>query len=293
MDDLDYEKHLDGYKALFGYCIDSPDIDQRQILKSAEEKAKHHHAICLSDPLFELVIAITSASQKLKDKNAKYYLLYGAARRMHLIFGAYREIRSIAYEERTQPLTQDNELALSQAVNNIYIHLLGILDNFAWSLLCERQAELASSLPRNDIGLFSKKFRKKCAAYSEISDEITIHDAWHEEVKTRRDPVAHRIPLYVPPAAVTPDQVEQYSASYSNLSDNLKNLRLHDAEQALGRMDFIGHFLPYFVHHPDDPPIPIYPTIPTDLSHLVRIWRTVAKSLLRREAEMDRHTPLS
>ena len=90
---------------------------------------------------------------------------------MHLIFGAYREIRSIAYEERTQLLTQDNQVALSQAVNNVYIHLLGLLDNFAWSLLYERQAELADNIHRTDIRLFSKNFRKKCTPYPEIAEE--------------------------------------------------------------------------------------------------------------------------
>lgn len=260
MEDLDYETHLEHCKRLFGYYADNPDIDKKETLKSAKEEADHHHALCIFDPLRKLICTITSASENLAIKDAKYFLLYGAARRANLIFSAYQDIRSIAYEKRTQPLSPDEQVSLSQAINNTYIHLLGILDNFAWSLLHERQGKLADTMYRNDVGLFSKKFRKQCIAYLEIAAEIEWHDTWHKEVKERRNPVAHGIPLYVPPAALTADQ----------------------AEATFGQLDSIGSFLPYFIHHPDEPLIPIYPTIPTDLSHLIRIWGTISTALLKK-----------
>ena len=280
MDDLDYETHLENYKGMFGYYVDIPDIAKNKILEAAEEEAKHHHAICVFDPLRDLIFATASLEEKLTNKNAKYFMLYGAARRANLIFSAYQEIRSIAYEKRAQPLSQDNQVTLSQAINNIYIHLLGILDNFAWCLLYERQADLADKLHRNDVGLFSTKFRKQLVVFPEIADEIMVHDSWHKDVKERRDPVAHRIPLYVPPAQLTSDQAEHYSAVSNQYHDSLKDLRLDEAEQILDQIDSIGSFLPYFIHHPEEPHIPIYPTIPADLSHLIRIGNTVTKGLL-------------
>lgn len=283
MDDLDYETHLEHYKGLFGYYVDNPDLDKKQVLKDAEEEAKHHHAICVFEPVRDLTYATASLESKLTNKNAKYFMLYGAARRANLIFGAYREIRSIAYEKRKEPLSQENQVTLSQAINNIYIHLLGILDNFAWCLLYERQVELVDKLHRNDVGLFSKKFRKQCVAFSEMTGEIVLHDSWHKDVKERRDPVAHRIPLYVPPAVLTADQAEHYSAISDRFSERLKDLNFDEAEETLGQLDSIGSFLPYFIHHPDESLIPIYPTIPTDLSRLIRIWRTVSNALLKSE----------
>lgn len=280
MDDLDYETHLENYKGMFGYYGDTSDIAKGKILNAAEEEAKHHHAICVFDPLRHLISTTALLEKKLTNKNAKYFMLYGAARRANLIFSAYQEIRSIAYEKRTQPLSRNNQVTLSQAINSTYIHLLGILDNFAWCLLYERQAELADKLPRNDVGLFSPKFRKQFVAFPEIVEEITAHDSWHKDVKSRRDPVAHRIPLYVPSAQFTQDQVEQYSAISTQYHDSLKELRLDEAEETLVQIDSIGSFLPYFIHHPEEPHIPIYPTIPADLSHLIRIGNTVAKGLL-------------
>ena len=100
-DDLDYEKHLEHYKRLFGYYVDNPDMEKPQVLNAAEEEAKHHHAICVFDPLRDLIYATTSLAEKLTNKNAKYFLLYGAARRTQLIFEAFRKIRS-----RKGPKTQ-------------------------------------------------------------------------------------------------------------------------------------------------------------------------------------------
>jgi hypothetical protein len=41
-----------------------------------------------------------------------------------------------------------------------------------------------------------------------------------------------------------------------------------------------GIFVPFFVRHPEEPPIPIYPTIPTDMAHLIRIGNAVERGLL-------------
>jgi hypothetical protein len=131
------------------------------------------------------------------------------------------------------------------------------------------------------VGLFSSKFREQFSAWQEIEDEISVNDIWQKEVKERRDPVAHRIPLYVPPSMVTEEESKTYSAVYSRFNFSLNNLKLDEADAALDDLDSIGTFCPYFLHHPDGPRIPIYPTVPADMSHLIRIGNTVATCLLK------------
>src|SRR3954451_13265064 len=41
----------------------------------------------------------------------------------------------------------------------------------------------------------------------------------------------------------------------------------------------LGKFLPYFVHHPERGFIPIYPTVPSDMAHLVQITDIVREVL--------------
>jgi hypothetical protein len=283
MDDLDYEKHLEDFKNLYGYYANKPYIDKSQTLRNAEEKAKYHHALSVFNPLRDWSQKSIQIAQNLSNDNARYYMLYGAGRRLIMMFYAYQAITHIAYDQRTEPLSSDEQHTFSREINIIYMHLRGVLDNFAWCLLYERQPELEGTIHRNDVGLFSQKFRRQFAAFSEIEDEITVHDVWNEEVKKRRDPVAHRIPLYVPPAVITQEEAKTYQALNNRFNDKLNSLKLDEADLAFDAMNTIGTFFPYFVHHPDEPRIPIYPTIPTDMTHLIRIGNAVEKGLLKTE----------
>jgi hypothetical protein len=280
MDDLDYEKHLENYKRLYGYYGDNPYIDKSRTLTAAEEEAKYHHALCVFGPLRDWIQKAIQIAEGLNSTNARYYMLHGAGRRFDMTFRAYQKITSIAYGKRSEPLSQDEQNALSQAINITYMNIPGILDNFAWCLIYERQPEMADKIPKNNVGLFSKKFREQLDAFSEIAGEITVHDLWQQEVKERRDPVAHRIPLYVPPSLVTEEEAETYSAVYNRFSANLNSLKLDEADIAFKQLESIGTFSPYFMHHPEERPIPIYPTIPADMSHLLRIGDAVANCLL-------------
>ncbi len=281
MDDLDYEKHIEDYKKLIGYYARKPYIDNSETLRDAEEHAKHHHALCVFNPLRDWSQKTILITQNLSNDNAKYYMLYGAGRRLNMIFYAYQEITHVAYDKRTEPLSHDEQLILSREINIIYMHLRGVLDNFAWCLLYERQPELVDTIHRNDVGLFSQKFRRQCAAFVEIEEKIKEHDAWHDEVQERRNPVAHRIPLYVPPSVITQEEAKSYHALDNRINDNLNSLKLDEARLALDEINTIGTFYPYFVHHPNEPHIPIYPTIPTDMTHLIRIGNAVEKGLLK------------
>ena len=280
MDDLDYEKHVEDYKRLYGYYGDTPYIAKDRTLKDAKEEAKYSHALCVFDPVRDWLQKAIQIAEGLKSTNARYYLIHGAGRRFDMIFRAYQKIMSIAYNKRSAPLSQDDQIALSQAINITYMNIPGILDNFAWCLTYERQPELAEKISRKSVGLFSKKFRKEFNAFFEVEKEIRVHDLWQREVMERRDPVAHRIPLYVPPSIVTQDEANTYSAAYNRFTENLNSLKLDDADMALSQMDSIGTFCPWFIHHPEEPPTPIYPTVPEDLSHLIRIGDAIANCLL-------------
>ena len=279
MDDLDYEKHVENYKRLYGYYGDNPNIDKTRTLKDAEEEAKYHHALSVFNPLRDWIEKAVEIAGGLNNPNARYYMLHGAGRRFGITFRAYQKITGRAYNKRSEPLSSDEQIDLSLAINITYMNIPGILDNFAWCLLYERQPDLANKISQNHVGLFSKEFRKQLDAFSEIAEEIEVHDSWQKEIKERRDPVAHRIPLYVPPSLLTQEEANIYSAINSRYTNSLNGLQLDEAGTALEQMDSIGTFYPSFIHHPEEPHIPIYPTIPTDMSHLIRIGDAVSNCL--------------
>ena len=192
-------------------------------------------------------------------------MLYGAGRRLSMVFYAYREITLTVPPDRVRPLSHDEQINLSRDINIIYMNLRGTLDNFAWCFLYEKESSAIASLSRTHIDLFANKFRE-LPCFVEIEQEISAHDNWNKELKTRRDPVVHRIPLYIPPSVIDHEDTERY--------------RELVGEYAFEQLSNIGSFYLCFQHHPEDGVVPIYPTLPTDMAHLIRIGNTIERSLV-------------
>ncbi|MFO1071730.1 MAG: hypothetical protein U1E17_03330 [Geminicoccaceae bacterium] len=196
---------------------------------------------------------------------------------------SYRHLISIAYPERIVPMNEEEAQETSKDINLLYMHLQGVLDNFAWCVIYEKFPEQSTIEPIK-VGLF-KNALKRMLENLEIGEEINEHAEWNKDIKDRRDPVAHRIPLAVPPAILTPDQstiMQKLQEEWNDLMQksitSARERRFDDAEGIKrdmdilrDRMNTIGTFFPFFIHHPDQETIPIYPTIPNDMAHLVKL----------------------
>jgi hypothetical protein len=267
MDELDYEKHLNDSKFLLG-------AQSQMVAKQAQKS----HALAVFNPLRDWIGKSIQIAEQLSNQHAAYYMRFGAGRRLRMIFYAYREIVFTAHPDRDSPLSADEQRELSRDVNVLYMNIRGVLDNFAWCFLYEKEAGAINSLSRTDVDLFSAKFRK-LPAFSQIMQEISAHDDWNREVKERRDPVAHRIPLYIPPSMLTEEQAETYVALNNEANEAARNLAFHEFDFKTDQLSNIGTFCPYFQHHPDDGLIPIYPTIPSDMAHLITIGDVIGRGL--------------
>jgi hypothetical protein len=258
MDELHYEPHWRRSVALFGLT----DQSNRETVAYALRQAQHAHALAVFNPLRDWFLKAITLSEKLTNENAKTYMKHGAGRRLSMTFHAYRHISMITDPTRTQPLTHDEQQDLSRDLNVLYMHTRGVLDNFAWSLLHERHPDIASGMNPYDVGLFSPKYRAKCSCFSEIDKDIDAHKDWNKDVKDRRDPVAHRIPLYIPPSLLNEQEGEAYKRLWERYGQEIAELKLDDAGNTMEQMDRIGRFVPHFLHDPSKAPIPIIPDCP-------------------------------
>jgi hypothetical protein len=275
--ELEYEPHFERYNQLFG------GLDQESVAH-AHREAQHDHSLVVCDAFRDAFTSTVNLSHYLTEEQAKYYLRYGAGRRMMMMWYSYRHLIFTADPKRTDPLSEDEGQELGKDVNLIYMHLRGTLDNFAWCMIYEKFPNRASIDPRN-VGLFTSSVRPILKELG-IEEAIQEYADWNREVKDRRDPVAHRIPLTVPPSILNSDEgderarlqqawdellvtmIKQYSPDVQTEMDSLWH-----------RMDRMGTFLPIFVHHPHQAPIPIYPTIPADMANLVKISALVRKAI--------------
>jgi hypothetical protein len=216
----------------------------------------------------------------VKNPKASHFLLFGAARRLRMMWYCYRNV--VVYTappDRAEPLAGDEFDDLTRDLNVIYINIRGVLDNFAWALLHERDPERVKTLKPSAIGLFQPCIMK-AASFTKLAEGIREHNSWNTDLTTRRDPAAHRIPLTVPPQGVTPAEATHLVKLWGDYTKAMQGPDLPSANDALNRMETVGRFVPCFWHDPDESPIPIYPTVPEDLGHVIVLLYAVERFLL-------------
>jgi hypothetical protein len=77
-----------------------------------------------------------------------------------------------------------------------------VLDNYAWTMVHQFGNENTKIARPMSIGLFKPTVAGDCNLKSAIN-ALSSFSGWERDIKDRRDPAAHRMPLYVPPAAYT------------------------------------------------------------------------------------------
>jgi len=103
--------------------------------------------------------------------------------------------------------SNDSQIArINIAFNSIYINLRGIIDNLAWMLRYEIISDVVS--PKS-ISFTNNKFLTKLSSANYKIDWISEYSNWFYDLSLLRDPIAHRLPLYIPPGCVIdPDSIE-------------------------------------------------------------------------------------
>lgn len=199
----------------------------------------------------ELLRRLSSLRSRLTTDVAAEYLFHGVGRRLTIV------TRCIVNIFKAYPVDQVGHLgdaALTDATINLHafvINVSGVLDNLAW-VYAHEYALVGDTndgrLRRKDVGLFSKRLQ---SYLPEVLREYLRSDEmldWHVRYsKDYRDALAHRIPLYIPPAVLAPgDQTR-----YRELEVQMQALTYEDWEiygDLLEQQRQLGRPSPFFTH---------------------------------------------
>jgi hypothetical protein len=287
-DDLMFETHLARYEwGLTGR------VDQDQFWR---HQAQEIHMLCAIDGVSDIQVQVVILAQHLPAGPAHHQLLFGVARRSKMIMGAMRQLHAMVKPDRREPLPHDNIFEVERALNDIYIHSRGLLDNYAWAVFHLFGDDQLRQIHQNDVSLFRRRFQQhpSVADFGEVGAQFST---WEQELKERRDPVAHRIPLTVPPAILNEKDAEIYGQlqeEANNAAGHLTRLvseqapidEIETASEALkrvhDRMGLVGTFFPLIVHDPEKGGVPIYPTVAQDVGTLVRMARSLNERIRER-----------
>ena len=192
---------------------------------------------------------LESIKVKLNNKNAFRYLTEGVIRRSAMLRYSFIEITD-KFIEQKEGLDEFEVVVLNIHLNSFYINIRGVLDNIAWIILYEFKLlgdcdDNNSSFRKNaDLNnkTFKIKLRKICPGFVKILD---CYKKWIDDIKLFRDPIAHRIPIVIPPGVIKDKQkYEKYLQEHDQL---LKNGNFNDAFGLKLMEHKLADFEPYFV----------------------------------------------
>lgn len=261
---LFFKDHLSSYCRLLG-------ADENQPTNFAISEAKQTHLLVVQQKLSDLFTNVIMASDKVKHEETLYYLRFGVGRRLKMILHAYQTITECVPVTGCEPLSLEDSNNLARDINVTYVNLRGTLDCLAWSALSEFRPEMLSQFKERPmkVDLFREEFAQILPV--DFKNKYLRHRDWYFDLKTRRDPVAHRIPIYVPSAHLNPGESEEYRKLQDlALKYSIEN-KFEESEKAFSDQEKIGVFHPIFLHHPNEGAYFIYPTIPDDIGHVLEL----------------------
>jgi hypothetical protein len=165
-----------------------------------------------------LLLPLTSA-KRIRNPRALQHLQEGFNRRVLMMDASLRQLDETAAKAGGKPISPYAATDLATHLNALYLNLCGALDNLAWALQHERSlltGVTEEGRGRLRVGLFSESFLAALEAVApNLEASLRHHATWHTELRSLRDPGAHRIPIYAVPGIMN----EQQGAEAIRLSE--------------------------------------------------------------------------
>lgn len=195
--------------------------------------------------LQDLMLQTVVAGQELDGAGVKEHMLHGVARRLSVLKRSLENIFGTFPPTTSNPLDRDDLYDVQINLHAYVINLYGIFDNWAWAFVY-RHDLLEQVGGKHGVGLFKRtttRFLTQPLREYLAGEEIS---SWHEDyLKSFRDALAHRIPLYIPPMEVTKEEGQRYNQLETEKIDLIKSMQwekldeLYEEQSRIGRPSFM------------------------------------------------------
>lgn len=187
----------------------------------------------------DLLIKLWKLYNKLKTEKAKEYLTHGVMRRLGIMMRSIENVFSIFPIERDTLLSMNELRDVDINLHAFFVNIFGLSDNLAWVLIHEKQS--AAKIDKKRIGLYMNKTQEYLTVeFRSYLNSDRMKKWYGEYLKNYRDALSHRIPLYVPPKALNPEQAAQVEQIENKIADCYKSLDLDTIDKLRKEQESIG-----------------------------------------------------
>lgn len=199
----------------------------------------------------DLWLRATDAVKEVGHKRSKEYVVHGAARRVRLMSRCLSNVFCLfppnPAKRPDREELDDVVISLQAFIINVY----GVFDNLAWAFVFRHGLDttlVKSPQDRKKIGLFTKETQKhlpKSLQEYLASDRVA---EWHANLKDFRDALAHRIPLYIPPRSLTPEEAIRSEALFREQMECVARGDFDKSDQIEAEESALGSACDFFFH---------------------------------------------
>lgn len=215
-------------------------------------------------------------SQRVEAEDARLHLQQGVGRRLGVLKQSVETIFELFPPAQERPLRREVLNDVQIYLHAFVINLSGVFDNWAWAFILRHG--LHQQIDQRGVGLFKRDTLRVLP--EELRDYLTsdVMVRWHGTyVKAYRDALAHRIPLYIPPAALTDEDQERYQLLEVQKTDCIRQEEWQRLDEVWAEQDSIGHACPVFLHEfgegDERRPVVLHPQVLCDAATVVDCGR--------------------
>lgn len=217
-------------------CFSAPKLSHMECDRNEKQDGHSYteaQARNLMDQMLELrdaqpVVRLDLAhlSEQLTVPRAKTFATEALGRRLPIVERAVLNVFRIYPPDRRKFIEPDEGADIAIQLHAFAINVYALFDNIAWICALEAKLDIAPM----DIGPFKRQCQAAIPAdFRTYLAETKVRSWFNEYGKVYRDSTAHRIPPYLPPRVLTPDEVARWQELHGESMQLLTEPRLREA----------------------------------------------------------------
>jgi hypothetical protein len=195
----------------------------------------------ITDSISRMMHFVSGYYSRARSELSQQHIM-AIGRRYSMMTDAYFEVAQLFFRG---PDSDREQRYFNLYLNSLYINIFGSLENLTWMLYFEKIYE-HQKLGKHQISLFRKELiRASLANGVDLSSQREKYYNWIRELKSKRDPIAHQIPMYVPFRVITNgEQRAEYFEMERLARQKLEDGDTHGWFEVMHEARKVGDFLP-------------------------------------------------
>lgn len=231
-------------------------------------------------------LTLKYVSREYKTKLGNEYACHGLSRRLSIMQHCVEHIYRTSPPNSKKKPSPAHLDQMTVHLHSFIINTYGCIDNISRIWVAE------NNITNNDKQLRNKEIwlsKKQKLIWETLSNDFRTYleslEPWFDILKNRRDALAHRIPIYIPPYVVSEDKVQLYLQIEEQEHKYLFSGNLDFYQKLKEQREEMEHFSPIFRHSfnpaENSATLLLHPQILNDWNAVVEISKLFLKELDR------------